>query len=35
LEKLTDDLLLEEREDEFGFIYDLNLVLENQKLEKK
>ena len=35
LEKLTDDLLPEEREDEFGFLYDLNLVLENQKLEEK
>ena len=35
LEKLTADLLPEEREDEFGFLYDLNLILENQKLEEK
>ena len=33
LEKLTADLLPEEKEDEFGFLYDLILILENQKLE--
>ena len=35
LDDLIADLLPEEREDEFGFLYDLNLILENQKLEEK